>query len=373
MKRLLLIFSLVGCIAQAMQLPPINMQTLLNNPNINLGSFYGQDAWVQLDCLVFNYAKTSVINASRINSFDGIEKIMRRPSRSAVTGWNGPIYTTDSWRGKFFLHTRDYCVESLNFDNQAFTQITGEDITHLKTIFPNLKRISLKNNQITRVAGAFNVRHLTINLQGNPLQSIEIETPEKCNYLEFITDGNIPVPVQFRQNIYSKTKTWFKALVAKSKTITYGLLPSKAGVFAGALVLGIYALVKSKTGPIYENVERAGIIEGVKDKLVQIVPQNIQEQVAVSNIGTALEVLNLPVIIREEPGLLKSILSRSADGMLIGAGLLTAIHTAGEIGDALDNAAHHNPYRIRVQNINNLPFNNTEMASGHTYRLFGRF
>jgi hypothetical protein len=354
-----------------MELPaPINMKTLLDSSHVNLNRFYGYDEQEQLDYLSFNYANTCRLSPSRINSFNGIEKIMRRSGPYNEVPYTGPIHTTDSWRGKFFLHTRDYNIKSLIFDNQGFTTINGEDINHLKTIFPNLKCISLKNNKITRIIGAFNVRHLEIHLEGNPIQSIEIETPEKCNYLEFFTDSN--VPVRFKQNIYSKTKTWLKSLIAKSKSISYGLCPSKGGLIAGSIVLGLYALVKLKTGPIYENVERARVIEGLKTNLVNIVPKNLHEQATVTNIEVLLENLNLPLISREEPSLLKSILSYSADGMLIGAGLLTAVHTLGDVARELRSAARSNPYRICVQDQ---PYGIewAQMPSGHTYKLFGKF
>lgn len=375
-----LILGLFGSFSFLLGMEPanpasINMRTFLSNPKVNQNGRINLDQFIinltWNGGLSFDYENTKKITTHKISSFDGIEETMRRDG-----SWNNEplvsrLHSLDSWWGKFYLHTRDKYVKNLNFDNQDFTEITCEDITYLKTIFPNLQNLSLKNNKISKVTGALNVRHLRIELEGNPLTSIEIETPEKCNDVTFVTD-NDNVSVQFKQNIYSKTKTWFKSLIAKSKVVAYELLPSYNAVVTGVIVLGIYKFIKVATEPfIYENVERAKVIESLQTKSTEIVPSNMQEEVAVASLKTLLESLKLPIIKRQDTDPVKSFFSRSADAMLVSAKLIAAGKTLWDINKALKDSAKKNKYRISVLSSRRWePI--AEIPSGYAYNLFGK-
>jgi hypothetical protein len=126
-------------------------------------------------------------------------------------------------------------VAGLNLDNHDISTI---DLAFLDRVFPRLTQLSVKNNRIEKIYEKSPLRAIVVNLEGNPLNSITIENPERSNYLTFKTD-NPGVKVDFVQSKWAKGLTWFKSLNAKTKATLEYLLPPRdtliVPILAGAL------------------------------------------------------------------------------------------------------------------------------------------
>lgn len=194
------------------------LRKLSKNPNIknNLckdGLSYSLD---------LSYESTKRIAQNKLQSLNGIERLANA---------YGPTHY-------------------IYLDNQDIEKI---DLGLLQKKFSQLSYVSLKNNLIKSVSETQAIRKLTVALTCNPLKSITIKNPERCNYLNFKTD-NPEVKVDFVQNRYSKIHTWLKAFVAKAKVMRSCYLPNFTTF--SSIVGGVMG-VAGALFPVFEYQDRS--------------------------------------------------------------------------------------------------------------------
>ncbi len=120
-------------------------------------------------------------------------------------------------------------------------KIESGSVKKLKSTFPSLKFIILKNNEIKQIEDLIDENIEEIRLEGNPIQKISIRNPEQFNKTRIITDNLKEAPL-FKQNLKQRIAAWGQSLIAKSKvaikTSPYALtslgLCFYVGVFGGA-------------------------------------------------------------------------------------------------------------------------------------------
>ncbi len=95
--------------------------------------------------------------------------------------------------------------------------ISSFDLKKLKKTFPNLINFSIEDNALAHVANAINASNIYINMRRNPIQTLCIENPGCLDGVQ--VDMHPPAnPVQFKQTLFGKLATWFKAFGTQATT-----------------------------------------------------------------------------------------------------------------------------------------------------------
>ncbi|GMU19282.1 MAG: hypothetical protein AMXMBFR12_04740 [Candidatus Babeliales bacterium] len=339
----------------------------LNKKNLNLSVILNYDSMRDQTYINLSDEKIGKIVSSKLQSLNGIQKLVFRNEQG---------------------RTQDGKVRSITLDNQDIEKV---DLGALKRTFPQLNQIYLKNNLIEKISETEKIRNLKINLNGNPLKSITIERPERCNYLSFKTD-NPEVKVDLVQNRFSKTHTWLKSVLAKSKLFqdTYIGRFGSLGLFVGSGFIG------GCVGIIEASIKNVQELERVQEGIKQIAVVSSQSRIPIEECtgktlqelieayGNAAYVGTL--VSPAERDLVKDRVNEEGveyllKGMKIGCYAYGAYLVANFLFDTLwnENLNYNSNWRVKVaQNSARIRIKTgdrvvEDFPSNYTYNLLGKF
>ena len=324
---------------------PTNVRPLCNGPRT----------------LDLSYESTKGISENKLQSLNGIEKL-----------------------------ATDYRItHTIKFDNQDIEKV---NLGRLKKPFPELYTVSLKNNQIESIVQTEAIRLLEVDLTANPLKSITIKRPERCNYLKFKTDKP-GVKVEFVQNTYSKTLTWLKSLAAKSKLWqntylvpmgdipAFGLFMAVATTIIGAGVLVIKAelnewrIERGLKQLVLANDSQRIPLEEFKGQTLSSLVEKYGQNTHISTLIQKTD--SLPFTGKEK---LHELLASGISGFKITSFLIASYWMGNFLHNTLwkeksdysldlQTRAKMSPYRIRVEAGNNIV---KGFPSNYNYKLFDK-
>lgn len=344
----------------------------LHKKNLPLNTVLDYDSMTDETCIDLSYEKSKKVSLSQLQSLNGTQKLVFRNEKG---------------------HAKDDKVKSLKLDNHNVEKI---DLANLKKHFPQLQKLSLKNNLIKQVSELQPIRKLEVDLTCNPLESITIKNPERCNYLQFKTD-KADVKVDFAQNKFSKMHTWLKSFWAKSKNITSCYFPTTqiaiicAGLCVGGSLIGGWLAKQNDAWKADDALDGIVLANGQKVLLSgENLVNNFKEQALselVNKYGGQACVTTLRKVTPSKSEVPIEFFTQSSVKLglkvygalqFLGSGLIISVDTL------ISRCAEHttmpdyylkenmrkNPYRIQVNMGKEQLIK--EFPSNYTYKLFGK-